>query len=167
MVKSDYLFHFIISGKTNTVINNLKIILNFSKNCDLFNYILEVISKIYPNLKQIIGDHQSEYEYIDIEDLSRIDKYVRIKTKNYKMLKKWHYLFNEYGMSAILRDIVQLFYEGVVKYGAEKFIALISRKLKVEKIKNDLKSSLTHMIKVSIKKRILYSTIIQNLLVYS
>jgi len=120
-----------------------------------------------PKLKEIIGDHKSEYDFIDTEDRSRIDKYVRLNENKYKTLKKWHYLFNEYGISVILRDIIKFFYEGIVKYGADKFLDLIDKNLNLHKIKYAMKNILTHMMKISIKKRLLYSTVVQNLIDYS
>lgn len=163
MTKSNYLFHFIISDRINSYVDYLKKNLNFRKNCELFDYILEIISNNLQNLKGIIGDHFSEYEFIDNEDPTRIDKYVRLNVDKYKLLKKWHFLFNEYGMSVILRDIIIIFYEGIVKHGVERFIKTFSKKLNILKIKNDLKFLLTQLLRTSIKKRILFSLIIQNL----
>ncbi|MBP7554482.1 MAG: hypothetical protein KA885_13730, partial [Spirochaetes bacterium] len=106
MTKKNYLFHFKISPKFNSYINYLKKNLNIKSNCKLIDYILELSSKNIPNLKQIIGDHKSEYEFIDTKDIKRNDKYVRLNPEKYKLLKKWHYIFNEYGISVILRDII-------------------------------------------------------------
>lgn len=167
MTKSNYLFHFIISGRMNSYIDYLKKNLNFRKNCELFDYLLGVISNNLTKIKIIIGDHHSEYDYIDIEDQSRFDKYVRLKAENYKLLKKWHYLFNEYGMSVILRDIIIFFYEGMAKHGVKKFLEIMGKNLNFKKIKNDLKLILTHMMRTSIKKQKLYSQIIQNLTNYA
>ncbi len=167
MTKSTRLFHFIVSKNINCRIDFLRENLNLKSNCELFDYIIEKISKNMPKLKEIIGDHKSEYDFIDTEDRSRIDKYVRLNENKYKTLKKWHYLFNEYGISVILRDIIKFFYEGIVKYGADKFLDLIDKNLNLHKIKYAMKNILTHMMKISIKKRLLYSTVVQNLLDYS
>lgn len=166
MTKSNYLFHFKISPKINYYIRYLKNKLNFNSNCELINHIFERLSKNYRNIKMIIGDHNSEYEFIDIEDPKRIDKYVRLKVENYKMLKKMHYLFNEYGMSVILRDIITFFYTGIIKYGVEEFLNMIGRKLNIKKIKENTTSIMTHMIRISQIKKILFSYIIENLPVY-
>ncbi len=166
MTKSNYLFHFKISPKFNDYIRYLKNKLNFNSNCELIDYILKKLSKNYRTIKEIIGDHKSEYEFIDIEDLKRIDKYVRLKVENYKILKKWHYLFNEYGMSVILRDIITFFYNGIIKYGVEEFLNMIGRKLNIKKIKENTTSIMTHMIRISQIKKILFSYIIENLPVY-
>jgi hypothetical protein len=140
--------------------------LNFKSNCRLIDYILEVSSANIRNIKNIIGDHESKYEFIDNENPERIDKYVRLKAEKYKMLKKWHYIFNEYGISVILRDIIKFFYEGILKYGAKEFICMIGKKLKTDNIVKDLGDILTHMRKISLKKLALLSLIIQNLPVY-
>ncbi len=167
MTKSNRLFHFIISNTINCQIDYLKENLNIKSNCKLFDYILKKISKNMPKLKEIIGDHKSEYDFVDTEDISRIHKYVRLNENKYKMLKKWHYLFNEYGISVILRDIIKFFYEGLVKYGVEKFLNLIENNLNFHKIKYAMKNILTHMMRISIKKRLLYSIVVQNLIDYS
>ena len=166
MVKSNYLFHFIISKTMDSSINYLKKVLNFDSSRDLIEYMLGLISKNIHYIKKIIGDHQSEYVFIDNEDPTRIDKYVRLKAEKYKMLKKWHYKYNEYGMSVILRDIIRFFYEGIVKYGAEKFVEMISKKLNIEKIKQDFSVIKTHMMKLSSKKYILFSNILKNIPTY-
>ncbi len=166
MIKTNYLFHFIISGSINDNINYLKKNLNFRKNSHLFDYMIEVISKNFPNVKKIIGDHQSEYAPISITDLTRIDKYVRLNTKKYKLLKYWHYKYNEYSISAILRDIIEFFYNGVVKYGVEKYIRIISRKLNITKIKNDLRNRLTHILSITAIKVVISQQIIENLSFY-
>lgn len=166
MTKKNYLFHFKISPKFNSYINYLKKNLNIKSNCKLIDYILELSSKNIPNLKQIIGDHKSEYEFIDTKDIKRNDKYVRLNPEKYKLLKKWHYIFNEYGISVILRDIITFFYEGVKKYGVDEFINMIVRKINVKKIKYDIKDIMTHLLNISKKKILLYSHIIDNLPVY-
>ncbi len=166
MTKKNYLFHFKISPKFNSYINYLKKNLNIKSNCKLIDYILELSSKNIPNLKQIISDHKSEYEFIDTKDTKRIDKYVRLNPEKYKLLKKWHYIFNEYGISVILRDIITFFYEGVKKYGVDEFINMIVRKINVKKIKYDIMDIMTHLLNISKKKILLYSHIIDNLPVY-
>ncbi|MBP7553513.1 MAG: hypothetical protein KA885_08800 [Spirochaetes bacterium] len=166
MSKSNYLFHFIISPKFNDHIDYLKKNLNLNSNCELIDYMLELLSNNIRNLKKIIGDHKSEYEFIDNENPKRIDKYVRLNVDKYKMLKKWHYQFNEYGMSVILRDIITFFYEGIIKYGVDKFLMLIVKKFNIKRIKESLMDIMTHMVRISIKKRILFSHIIENLPIY-
>lgn len=166
MAKSKYLFHFIVSETMNTAINYLRKTLNFKKNSDLFEYMIEVMSKNIHSIKSVIGDHQSEYEFIDSQDLIRIDKYVRMNEIKYKMLKKWHYLYNEFGMSVILRDIIKYFYEGILKYGASKFVNMVGKKINAVKIKNEINSMETHMMRISVKKLLLFSLIINNLPIY-
>lgn len=166
MSKKNYLFHFIISGLIDNNIKYLKEKLNFNKNSRLFDYLLDLLTKNYSNIKRIIGNHKSEYAIIDINDTSRIDKYLRLNQKKYKLLKKWHYLFNEYSISAILRDIINFFYEGIIKYGVEKFINMVSKKINIGKIRNDITVNLTHMIGISIKKHALFSFILENLPTY-
>lgn len=166
MTEQNYLFHFKISPKFNDYINYLMEKLNFKSNCRMIDYILELSSVNIRKIKEVIGDHKSEYEFVDIEDPKRIDKYVRLKVEKYKMLKKWHYIFNEYGISVILRYIIAFFYEGIIKYGVEKFLNMIGRKLKVENIKIKFMDILTHMNRISFKKRAIFSYIIDNLQIY-
>ncbi len=166
MIKTNYLFHFIITGSMDNNINYLKKNLNFRKNSKLFDYMIDVISQNISNIKNIIGDHQSKYTSIDSVDVSRIDKYVILNTKNYKILKKMHYIYNEYSISAILRDIIEFFYNGVVKYGVDKFLRIISRKLNITKIKNDLRDRLTHILSISALKDVIFRQIIENLSFY-
>lgn len=166
MAKANNLFHFVVSGEINENINFLKKEINIKKNCELFDFMLEVISKNIHNLKGIIGDHRSEYNFVDLEDPVRIDKYVRLKEEKYKILKKWHYFYNEYGMSVILRDIITFFYNGIIKYGVDKFLNMIAKKLDSKKIKSDIKVLLTHLMSTSLKKVLLFSLIIDNLSLY-
>jgi len=166
MTKSNYLFHFKISPKFTDYIKYLMEKLSCKSNCEIFDYMLEVSSVNIRNIKAIIGDHKSEYEFVDIEDPKRIDKYVRLKVDKYKMLKKWHYIFNEYGISVILRDIIACFYKGIIKYGVDKFLSMIVKKLSAKKIKDSLMDIMTHMARITLKKRILFSHIIDNFPVY-
>lgn len=167
MSKSRYLFHFIVSGSYNKNIEYLKEKLNFNKNSELFGYIFDIISKNISNIKGIIGNHESEYTHIDTTDVSRVDKYLRLNKNYYKMLKKWHYLYNEYSMSAILRDIIRFFYDGIIKYGVNEFVMMISKKLNIKKINDDLRDRLTQLLRISIKKSIIFSHIIENLQFYT
>lgn len=166
MSKTTYLFHFKILTKINDYIEYLKKNLSFKSNCELIEYILGLSSKNFQKTKKIIGDHQSKYEFIDTEDITRIDKYVRINIQNYKLLKKWHYVFNEYGMSVILRDIIIFFYNGVLKYGVDSFISALGKNLNLEKIKIDFEYSMTHLLDIIVKKRYLYAFIIENLFAF-
>ena len=167
MKKTNYQFHFIITETIKGHIHYLKKELQFKKDNDLYEFMLEIMSKNLPKLKGIIGDHQSEYAFIDSIDMTRVHKYARLKEKNYKKLKNWHNDYNEYGMSSILRDIIKFFYEGVVKYGAEKFIDMVCKKLDVKRIWNDVNDILTHLISFSAKKTALFALIIQNLPLYT
>ncbi len=69
-------------------------------------------------------------------------------------------------MSVILRDIITFFYNGIIKYGVEEFLNMIGRKLNIKKIKENTTGIMTHMIKISQIKKILFSYIIENLPVY-
>ena len=167
MKKTNYQFHFIITETIKCHINYLKKELKFKKEIELYEFMLKIISKNMTKLKGIIGDHKSEYALIDSIDKTRISKYARLKDKNYKLLKNWHSNFNEYGMSSIMRDIIKLFYEGIVKYGVEKFIEMISGKIDFERIWKDIKNVLTQMMRISQKKAVLFSFIAQSLSLYT
>lgn len=167
MKKTNYQFHFIITETIKGHIDYLKKELQFKKDINLYEFMLEIMSKNLPRLKGIIGDHQSEYALIDSIDMTRVHKYARLKEKNYKKLKDWHSDYNEYGMSTILRDIIKFFYEGIFKYGAEKFIEMVCKKLDVKRIWNDVNEILTHLSSFSAKKTALFAFIIQNLPIYT
>ena len=167
MNKTNYLFHFIISEPMTNYISHLKKELGFKKETKLYEFILDIMSKNLPQLKSLIGNHQSEYALIDSPDIKRIHKYARLQEKKYKYLKQWHNDFNEYGMSSILRDIIKFFYEGIIKYGAKEFIEMISCKLDIKKIRRDVQGILTHLIRFSEKKTALFTFIAENLSFYT
>lgn len=167
MIKKNYQFHFLISETMTKYISYLKKELRFKKDIELYDYMLEIMSKNLPKFKGIIGDHKSEYALIDSIGIPRVNKYARLKENSYKKLKKWHYDFNEYGMAAILRDIIKFFFEGVVKYGVDRFIEMISKKLDVKRIGDDARDILTHLIGICVQKAVLFSFIAQNLSFYT
>ena len=163
MIKLNYLFHFKITENYNDYIKILKKKLVLKTESKVFDHIFNVISKNIPKLKEIIGNHNSEYAFIDKKELQRIDKYIRLNAKNYYKLKKWHYIFNEYGMAAILRDIIKFVYDGIVKYGVDEFVGIISNSLNINKIKHHLNDILTQLLEISTKKACLFSYVIENL----
>ena len=120
-----------------------------------------------PRIKQIIGDHQTEYAVIADLKEERIDKFVRLSKENYLLLKKWHYTFNEFGMAGIIRDMILFFYNGIQQYGVDKFIELISRKLKVGKIIVGTRDKMAQLLSIVAKKIFLIQNIIDNLIEYT
>ena len=167
MKKTNYQFHFIISETIKSHIDYLKKELQFKKDIELYELMLEIISKNLPRLKEIIGDHQSEYALIDSIDDTRVHKYARLKDTNYKKLKKWHSDFNEFGMAGIMRDIILFFYNGVSRYGMGKFIELISRKLKIGNIIVGTRDKMAQLLSTVAKKLFLLQNIIDNLIEYT
>ena len=167
MKKSTYLFHFIVSETMKNYINYLKKSLGFKRDTMLYDYMLTIMSKNLPQLKGILGDHHSEYALIDLPNIPRVNKYARLKENNYKIIKKWHNDFNEYGMSTILREIIKLFYDGIIEHGVEKFIEMISGKLDIKRISRDVKDILTHLIRFSEKKAVLFLFIAKNIANYT
>ena len=126
-----------------------------------------LFNKNLPKIKQIIGDHRSEYALIiDLKE-ERIDKFVRLSKENYLLLKKWHYTFNEYGMAGIIRDMILFFYNGISRYGVDKFIELIGKKLKVGKIIVGTREKMAQLLSLVTKKLFLIQNIVDNLIEYT
>ncbi|HQB60420.1 MAG TPA: hypothetical protein PK899_02025, partial [Spirochaetota bacterium] len=131
----------------------------FSK---LFETMFRLIDKKVLKMKRIIGNHSSEYAVIDNTDDKRLDKYLRISEADYLRIKRWHSLYNEFGMASTIRDIILFFYNGVMKYGLEGFLELIGKKLRVDKLKNDFLDKMTQLLSIAARKRLLYSLVIEN-----
>ncbi|HQJ06179.1 MAG TPA: hypothetical protein PLI57_07355, partial [Spirochaetota bacterium] len=112
--------------------------------------------------KRIVGNHRSEYAVIDSSDDKRLDKYLRISEADYLRIKKWHSLYNEFGMASIVREIILFFYSGVMKYGLEGFLELVGKKLKIDKLKNDFLGKMTQLLNITARKRLLYELVIEN-----
>ncbi|HNZ26315.1 MAG TPA: hypothetical protein PLG34_06565 [Spirochaetota bacterium] len=55
------------------------------------------------------------------------------------------------------------FYEGVAQCGPEKSIRMAGKKIKTVKIKGDMNDIETQMERISVKKRLLFALIIDNL----
>jgi len=121
-----------------------------------------LIDKKIPKMKGIIGNHRSEYAVIDNTDDKRSDKYLRISEADYLQIKRWHSLYNEFGMASTVRDIILFFYDGVVKYGLKGFLELIGKKLKMDKLKNDFLDKMTQLLNITARKQLLYTLLIEN-----
>lgn len=163
MRKEKHLFHFIVSESINTQVIDFLLkefkINTFSK---LFETMFHLINKKLPKMKRIIGNHRSEYALIDNTDDKRLDKYLRISEADYLQIKKWHSLFNEYCMASTIRDIILFFYNGVTKYGVEKFLEYIGMKLKLDKLKKDFLNKMTQLLNITNQKQLLYMIVIEN-----
>jgi len=131
----------------------------FSK---LFETMFRLVNKKIPKMKRIIGDHRSEYAVIDNTDDKRLDKYLRISEADYLRIKRWHYLYNEFGMASTVREIILFFYNGVAKYGLEGFLEIVGKKLKIDKLKNDFLGKMTQLLNITARKQLLYALIIEN-----
>ena len=167
-MKKNKPFHFIIAEPdNNTILPFLMESFSTKKLSTLFEKMFLLFNKNLPRIKQIIGDHQSEYALIsDLKD-ERVDKSVRLSKENYLLLKKWHYKFNEFGMAGMMRDMILFFYNGISKYGVDKFIELISKKLKVGKIIVGTREKMTQLLSTVVKKLFLIQNIIDNLIEYT
>jgi hypothetical protein len=121
-----------------------------------------LVNKKIPKMKRIIGDHRSEYAVIDNTDDKRLDKYLRISEADYLRIKRWHYLYNEFGMASTVREIILFFYNGVAKYGLEGFLEIVGKKLKIDKLKNDFLGKMTQLLNITARKQLLYALIIEN-----
>ena len=91
-----------------------------------------------------------------------LDKYLRISEADYLQIKRWHSLYNEFGMASTVRDIILFFYNGVVKYGLEGFLEIVGKKLKIDKLKNDFLSKMTQLLNIAAQKQLLYALVIEN-----
>ncbi|HQF79080.1 MAG TPA: hypothetical protein PLO40_12835, partial [Spirochaetota bacterium] len=95
-------------------------------------------------------------------DDKRLDKYLRISEADYMQLKRWHSLYNEFGMASIVREIILFFYNGVVQYGLEGFLELVGKKLRIDKLKNDFLGKMTQLLNITSQKQLLYALVIEN-----
>ncbi|HQF76871.1 MAG TPA: hypothetical protein PLO40_01520 [Spirochaetota bacterium] len=164
MKNKKHLFHFIVSESMNSnVIDFLLKEFKINTFSELFETMFRLIDKKIPKMKKIIGNHRSEYAaVIDNTDDKRLNKYLRISEADYLKIKRWHSLYNEFGMASTVRDIILFFYNGVVKYGLEGFLELVGKKLKVDKLKNDFLDKMTQLLNIAAQKRLLYALIIEN-----
>ena len=167
-MKKNKPFHFIITEPdNNTTLPYLMKSFGTKKLSTLFEKMFSLFNKNQPRIKQIIGDHQSEYALIaDLKD-ERVDKSVRLSKENYLLLKKWHYKFNEFGMAGMIRDIILFFYNGISQYGVDKFIELISKKLKIGKIIVGTREKMAQLLSTVAKKLFLFQNILDNLIEYT
>ncbi len=163
MKNKKHLFHFIVSESMNTnVIDFLLKEFKINTFSELFETMFRLIGKKTSKIKRIVGNHRSEYAVIDSSDDKRLDKYLRISEADYLRIKKWHSLYNEFGMASIVREIILFFYSGVMKYGLEGFLELVGKKLKIDKLKNDFLGKMTQLLNITARKRLLYELVIEN-----
>ena len=113
-------------------------------------------------MKRIVGNHRSEYAVIDSADDKRLNKYLRINETDYLQIKRWHSLYNEFGMASIVREIILFFYNGVMKHGLEGFLELIGKKLRIDKLKNDFLDKMTQLLNIAARKQLLHALVIEN-----
>ncbi|OQB68059.1 MAG: hypothetical protein BWX91_01311 [Spirochaetes bacterium ADurb.Bin133] len=163
MKNKKHLFHFIVSeSMNNNVIDFLLKEFKINTFSKLFETMFRLVNKKIPKMKRIIGNHCSEYAVIDNTDDKRLDKYLRISETDYLQIKRWHSLYNEFGMASTVRDIILFFYNGVAQYGLEGFLEIVSKKLKIDKLKNDFLGKMTQLLNVTNRKQLLYSLLIEN-----
>ena len=168
MMKKNKPFHFIITeADNNSKLPYLMESFGIKKLSNLFEKMFSLFDKNLPRIKQIIGDHQSEYALIADLKEERIDKFIRLSKDNYLLLKKWHYFFNEFGMAGMIRDMILFFCNGISRYGVEKFIELISKKLKIGKIVVGTRDKMAQLMSIVAKKLFLIQNIINNLIEYT
>ncbi|HQH31461.1 MAG TPA: hypothetical protein PK900_11295, partial [Spirochaetota bacterium] len=110
MKNKKHLFHFIVSeSMNNNVIDFLLKEFKINTFSKLFETMFRLVNKKIPKMKRIIGNHRSEYAVIDNTDDKRLDKYLRISETDYLQIKRWHSLYNEFGMASTVRDIILFF----------------------------------------------------------
>ena len=163
MKNKKHLFHFIVSESMNSNVIDFLLkefkINTFSK---LFETMFRLVNKKMSKMKRIIENHRSEYAVIDSADDKRLHKYLRISESDYLRIKRWHSLYNEFGMASTVRDIILFFYNGVMKYGLDGFLELVGKKLRIEKLKNDFLDKMTQLLNIADQKRLLYALAIEN-----
>jgi len=163
MKNKKHLFHFIVSESMNTnVINFLLKEFKINTFSELFETMFRLVNKKIPKMKRIIGNCRSEYAAIDNTEDKRLDKYLRISEADYLQIKRWHYLYNEFGMASTIRDIILFFYNGVMKYGLEEFLEIVGKKLRIDKLKNDFLGKMTQLLNIAARKQLLYALLIEN-----
>ncbi|HQJ05097.1 MAG TPA: hypothetical protein PLI57_01810, partial [Spirochaetota bacterium] len=81
---------------------------------------------------------------------------------DYLQIKRWHSLYNEFGMASTVRDIILFFYNGVMKYGLEGFLEIVGKKLRIDKLKNDFLDRMTQLLNIAAQKQLLYALVIEN-----
>ncbi|OQB67334.1 MAG: hypothetical protein BWX91_01842 [Spirochaetes bacterium ADurb.Bin133] len=163
MKNKKHLFHFIVSeSMNNNVIDFLLKEFKVNTFSKLFETMFRLVNKKIPKLKRIIGNCRSEYAVIDSSDDKRLDKYLRISEADYLQIKRWHSLYNEFGMASTVRDIILFFYNGVVQYGLEGFLEIVGKKLRIEKLKNDFWGKMTQLLNITARKQLLYTLVIEN-----
>ncbi|HPY88918.1 MAG TPA: hypothetical protein PLG34_13155, partial [Spirochaetota bacterium] len=121
-----------------------------------------LVNKKMSKMKRIIENHRSEYAVIDSADDKRLHKYLRISESDYLRIKRWHSLYNEFGMASTVRDIILFFYNGVMKYGLEGFLEIVGKKLRIDKLKNDFLDKMTQLLNITARKQLLYTLVIEN-----
>ena len=167
-MKKNKPFHFIITEPDNNkTLPYLMESFGTKKLSILFEKMFSLFNKNLSRIKQIIGDHRSEYALIADLKEERVDKFVRISKENYLLLKKWHYKFNEFGMAGTMRDMIFFFYNGIRLYGVDKFIELISKKLKVGMIVVGTREKMAQLLSTIAKKLFLLQNIIDNFIEYT
>ncbi|HPY86966.1 MAG TPA: hypothetical protein PLG34_03180 [Spirochaetota bacterium] len=163
MKNKKHLFHFIVSeSMNNNVIDFLLKEFKVNTFSKLFETMFRLIDKKISKMKGIVGNCRSEYAVIDNTDDKRLDKYLRISEADYLQIKRWHSLYNEFGMASTVRDIILFFYNGVMKYGLEGFLELVGKKLRIEKLKNDFLGKMTQLLSITARKLLLYALLIEN-----
>jgi len=163
MKNKKHLFHFIVSeSMNNNVIDFLLKEFKINTFSKLFETMFRLVNKKIPKMKRIIGNCRSEYAVIDSVDGKRLDKYLRISEADYLQIKRWHSLYNEFGMASTVRDIILFFYNGVMKYGLEGFLEIVGKKLRIDKLKNDFLGRMTQLLDIAARKRLLYALVIEN-----
>ncbi|HOS56660.1 MAG TPA: hypothetical protein PK385_11465 [Spirochaetota bacterium] len=163
MKNKKHLFHFIVSkSMNNNVIDFLLKEFKINTFSELFETMFRLVNKKMSKMKRIIGNHRSEYAVIDSADDKRLHKYLRISESDYLRIKRWHSLYNEFGMASTVRDIILFFYNGVMKYGLEGFLGLIGKKLKIDKVEKDFLDKMTQLLSITARKRLLYELVIEN-----
>ena len=163
MKNKKHLFHFIVSeSMNNNVIDFLLKEFKINTFSELFETMFRLIDKKVPKMKRIIGNHRSEYAVIDNTDDKRLDKYLRIGEADYLRIKRWHSLYNEFGMASTVRDIILFFYNGVMKYELEGFLEIVGKELRIDKLKNDFLDKMTQLLNIAARKQLLYALVIEN-----
>ncbi|HPK60875.1 MAG TPA: hypothetical protein PK426_00335, partial [Spirochaetota bacterium] len=77
-------------------------------------------------------------------------------------IKRWHSLYNEFGMASTVRDIILFFYNGVIKYGLEGFLEIVGKELRIDKLGKDFLDKMTQLLDIAARKQLLYELVIEN-----
>ena len=129
MNKKEYNFHFILTEKMDgeKMIEFLKKEFKSKNLSIIFKNTLGLLKKSNLIEREVIGYCKSHYSFVENKD-KRKCKYLILDSDDYRLLKRWCYIFDEFSIGGIVRDIITFLYDGVKKHGIDEFFKYLSDK---------------------------------------